>query len=310
MTKKQRLVIFIAAYQAESTLEGVLSRIPDTLFSEYECSILVVDDASQDRTVEVGHRYRRQHPELPLTVARNEFNQGYGGNQKVGYAHAIAENADVVALLHGDGQYAPEELPKLVAPVCCGATDAVFGSRMLRPGGALQGGMPLYKFIGNKLLTAVQNRLLGARLSEFHSGYRVYSVPLLKQLHFALNSNEFHFDSEIIIQILNAGGRILELPIPTHYGNEVCRVDGIKYAKDVMHVTLQNVAHRAGFLPQQRFNPLSASPRSDFKRSMPHGQPRPPVGVHEASPLPGVGARSDGVAPSRIGVFMLADHAR
>jgi glycosyltransferase involved in cell wall biosynthesis len=258
-----RVVIFIVAYQAERTLEAVLSRVPVALFSDYECSILVIDDASPDRTLEVGHRYQRRHPELPLTVLCNEFNRGYGGNQKVGYAHAIARNADAVALLHGDGQYAPEELPKLLAPVCRGEADAVFGSRMLEPLGALRGGMPLYKFLGNKLLTSMQNRLLGTGLSEFHSGYRVYSVPFLKRLRYQLNSDEFHFDSEIIIQILNAGGRILELPIATHYGNETCRVDGMKYARDVVRVTLENLAHRAGLVHQQRFDPARAGSSSE-----------------------------------------------
>jgi len=249
--------VFIVAYQAESTLKAVLERIPRQIFTDYECSILVVDDASEDRTLSVGREFQRAHPEIPLTVLRNEYNQGYGGNQKVGYTHAIAEGADAVALLHGDAQYAPEELPKLLAPVCSGAADAVFGSRMLERFGALRGGMPLYKYVGNKILSTVQNRLLGTKLSEFHSGYRVYSVPFLKRIHFKLNSNDFHFDSEIIIQILNAGGRITELPIPTYYGDEICRVNGLKYAKDVMHVTVQNVAHRAGVLHQRRFEPVA-----------------------------------------------------
>lgn len=253
--RKPRVIVFIVAYQAESTLKAVLDRIPATLFSEYECSILVVDDASADRTAEVGREYKQAHPEVPLTVLRNEYNQGYGGNQKVGYTYAIAEGADAVALLHGDAQYAPEELPKLLGPVCRGEADAVFGSRMLEPFAALRGGMPLYKYVGNRILSTTQNWLLRTKLSEFHSGYRVYSVPFLKRLNFKLNSNDFHFDSEIIIQLLNAGGRIEELPIPTYYGDEICRVNGMKYAKDVVRVTLQNVAHRAGILHQRRFDP-------------------------------------------------------
>ncbi|HWP04536.1 MAG TPA: bifunctional glycosyltransferase/class I SAM-dependent methyltransferase [Polyangiaceae bacterium] len=255
-SRKPRVVIFIVAYYAESTLKAVLERIPSSLFDDYDCSILVVDDASEDRTLEVGREYQREHPTIPLTVLRNEYNQGYGGNQKVGYTHAIAEGADAVALLHGDGQYAPEELPKLLAPICRGEADAVFGSRMMERFGALRGGMPLYKYVGNKILTTVQNQLLDSKLSEFHSGYRVYSVPFLNRLQFKLNSNDFHFDSEIIIQFLNAGGRIRELPIPTYYGDEICRVNGMKYAKDVVLVTLQNVAHKAGLLHQRRFDPV------------------------------------------------------
>ncbi len=253
--EKPRVVILVVAYYAEATLQAVLARIPRTLFEDYDCSILVVDDASEDRTLEVGREYKLAHPEVPLTVLRNEYNQGYGGNQKIGYTHAMAEGADAVALLHGSGQYAPEELPKLLAPVCNGEADAVFGSRMLERFGALKGGMPLYKFLGNRVLTKVQNILLRSEMSEFHSGYRVYSVQFLKRLQFKLNSNGFQFDSEIIIQLLNAGGRIVELPIPTYYGGDITRVNGLKYAKDVMHVTLQNVAHRSGFLFQRRFDP-------------------------------------------------------
>lgn len=255
--RKTRVVVLVVAYQAETTLEEVLSRIPASLFSEYQTSILVVDDASTDRTSEVAHGYQRRRADWPLTVLRNPSNLGYGGSQKVGYTRAISENADAVALLHGDAQYAPEDLSRLLAPVCRGEADAVFGSRMLEPFAALRGGMPLYKFIGNKILTGMQNCLLGTRLSEFHSGYRVYSVPFLKRLAFDANTNDFHFDSEIIIQCLNARGRILELPIPTHYGDELCRVDGMKYARNVLRVTLQNVAHRAGLRHQPRFEPVS-----------------------------------------------------
>src|SRR5262249_31375375 len=147
-----------------------------------------------------------------------------------------------------------EELPKLVTPLLEGDAKAVFGSRMMSRFGALKGGMPLYKFVGNKILTSVQNALLGTRLSEFHSGYRIYSVKALKRLPFQLNSNDFHFDTEIIIQFLNAGMRIVELPIPTFYGDEISRVNGMKYAKDVMVATARNALHRAGVLYQRRFD--------------------------------------------------------
>jgi 2-polyprenyl-3-methyl-5-hydroxy-6-metoxy-1,4-benzoquinol methylase len=157
--------------------------------------------------------------------------------------------------VHGDGQYAPEELPNLLQPLREGRADAVFGSRMLTRFGALQGGMPLYKFVGNKILTYVQNRMLGTRLSEFHSGYRIYAVKTLEAIPYRLNSNDFHFDTEIIIQLFNARMRIAELPIPTYYGNEICRVNGMKYAKDVFMATLRNVFHRTGLLYQRRFDP-------------------------------------------------------
>lgn len=253
---KPKVIIFIVAYFAESTLKQVLERIPAEVFETYDCEVLVVDDASDDRTMAVGREYQDAHPELRMTVLRNEYNQGYGGNQKVGYTYAIARRAHAVALLHGDGQYAPELLPTLLEPICRGQADAVFGSRMSTTLGAIKGGMPLYKYLGNRILTRAQNALLGSRLSEFHSGYRVYSVSFLEQLQFRLNSNDFHFDTEIIIQLMNAGARILELPIPTYYGDEICRVNGMKYAWDVMRVTMQNVAHRTGVLYQRRFDPI------------------------------------------------------
>jgi glycosyltransferase involved in cell wall biosynthesis len=253
--ERPRLLIFIVAYYAESTLRWVLDRVPSSLFEDFDCEILVVDDASKDRTFEVGSEYQREHASVRMTVLRNEYNQGYGGNQKVGYAYAISHGFDFVALVHGDGQYAPEELPRLLAPLTSGKADAVFGSRMLEAGQALKGGMPLYKYVGNRILTTVQNLLLGSKLSEFHSGYRIYSVPALTRIPFRLNSNDFHFDTEIIIQLMNAGSQIVELPIPTYYGDEICRVNGMKYAKDVVWATVQNLAHRSGVRYQRRFEP-------------------------------------------------------
>ncbi|HMK74143.1 MAG TPA: bifunctional glycosyltransferase/class I SAM-dependent methyltransferase [Myxococcaceae bacterium] len=251
---RPRLLVFVIAYQAEATLTAVLERIPRSVLEAWDTEILVVDDASADRTYAIGRAYQAAHPDLPLTVLRNAYNQGYGGNQKVGYAYAIARGFDVVAMVHGDGQYAPEELPRLLAPLGEGTADAVFGSRMMPPSGALRGGMPLYKFVGNRILTTLQNALLGTRLSEFHSGYRLYRVATLSTLPFALNSNDFHFDTEIILQLLNAGARIVELPIPTYYGDEISRVNGLAYAWNVVSATLQNALHRTGLLYQRRFD--------------------------------------------------------
>src|ERR1035438_7708817 len=200
---KPKLLVFIIAYYAEATLESVLERVPRSVFDQYECEILVVDDASEDRTFAIGRAYQRSHPEMRMTVLRNEYNQGYGGNQKVGYAYAIAQGFDFVAMVHGDGQYAPEELPRLLEPLRNNEADAVFGSRMMTRFGALKGGMPLYKFVGNNILITTQNALLGTKLSEFHSGYRIYSVKALAKIPFRLNSNDFHFDTEIIIQLLD-----------------------------------------------------------------------------------------------------------
>jgi glycosyltransferase involved in cell wall biosynthesis len=283
MSKRPRLLIFIIAYQAEATLRRVLERIPARVFDMLTCEILVVDDASKDRTFEIGCEYRDAHPEVPLTVLRNAFNQGYGGNQKVGYGYALANGFDFVAMVHGDGQYAPEELPKLIEPLMAGRADAVFGSRMLHRFGALKGGMPLYKFVGNKILTQFQNTLLGANLSEFHSGYRLYSVAALRKVPFHLNSNDFHFDTEIIIQLLNAKLRIVELPIPTYYGDEISRVNGMKYAKDVVVATTRNSLHRAGVLYQRRFDTQPKVPEYQPKLAYPsshkYAVDRVPAGV-------------------------------
>ncbi len=253
--RRQRLLIFVIAYHAETTLGSVLDRIPGEVFDHYDCEVLVVDDASTDRTFEIGRQYRDEHPEVPLTVLRNRYNQGYGGNQKIGYAYAISSGFDLVAMVHGDGQYAPEELPRLLEPLANDEADAVMGSRMMTPGAARAGGMPLYKFVGNKILTRIQNALLGTSLSEFHSGYRIYSTAALQRLHYEINSNDFHFDTEIIIQLLNADLRVLELPIPTYYGDEISRVNGIAYAANVVLVTLKNWLHRSGLLYQRRLDP-------------------------------------------------------
>src|SRR4051812_30946105 len=214
---KPRLLVFVTAYYADSTLKSVLTRIPPSVFTDWDCEILVVDDASHDRTFEIGREYKEAHPEIRMTVLRNQYSQGYGGNQKVGYAFAISRGFDVVAMIHGTGQYAPEVLPYLLEPLRDGSADAVFGSRMMDRFGALKGGMPLYKFLGNKLLTAVQNRLMSTHLSEFHSGYRLYSVKTLASLPYRLSSNDFHFDTEIILQLLNGGARIVERPIPSYH---------------------------------------------------------------------------------------------
>ncbi|MDT7579925.1 MAG: hypothetical protein QOK35_1189, partial [Pseudonocardiales bacterium] len=254
--RRPRVLVFIVAYNAESTMTSVLERIPAQVFDDYDCEVLVVDDASADHTFERAQEFGHAHPEVRTTVLRNGRNQGYGGNQKVGYTYAIERGFDVVVLVHGDGQYAPEELPRLLAPLRDGQADAVFGSRMMTAFGALRGGMPPYKYVGNRLLTALQNALLRTHLSEFHSGYRAYSVPALRRIRFPLNSNDFHFDTEIIIQLLSAGQRIVELPIPTHYGDEICYVDGVRYAKDVTLTTFQMVAHGVGVFNQRRFEPL------------------------------------------------------
>lgn len=256
-SRRVRVLIFVVAYEAESTLDKVLERIPDSVFA-HDTEILVIDDASRDRTFEVGHR-SAQNTRHRTTVLYNRENQGYGGNQKLGYQYAIRRGFDVVVLLHGDGQYAPESIPELLAPLIDGSADAVFGSRMLVPGAARNGGMPLYKFVGNKILTSVQNWLLGSRLSEFHSGFRAYSVSALACIPFGYNANAFHFDTEIIIQLMVAGSRIVEVAIPTYYGNEICRVNGLKYAKDVVLTTIASRLHRLNIFYDRKFDVAGAT---------------------------------------------------
>ena len=253
--RKPRLLILIVAYNAEKTISRVLARVPHQLAEEYDVEVLVLDDSSQDRTFEQTRDAQREGAlPFPLHVLFNPVNQGYGGNQKIGYHFARERGFDFVALVHGDGQYAPECLPDLVRPLRDGRADAVFGSRMLEKGGARRGGMPLYKFVGNRILSRFQNRLLGASLSEFHSGYRVYSVAALARVPFELNTNDFHFDTEIIIQFVLSGLRIAERPIPTYYGDEICRVNGLKYAWDVTRAVLVARAQQLGLLYDRRFD--------------------------------------------------------
>lgn len=241
-----RIGILVVAYNASSTLERVLDRIPVELRPRI-AEVLVGDDHSHDNTYEVGIGYQRKATDLPLTVVRHPRNLGYGGNQKWGYRQAIARGWDVVVLLHGDGQYAPELLPEMVAPIESGGADAVLGSRMLMQGGARRGGMPLYKFAGNRILTRFENAVTGLGLSEWHSGYRAYSVEALKEIPFGRNSDGFDFDTEVILQLAEAGRRIVEIPIPTYYGDEVCYVNGVAYAWDVAKDVLRWRLQRAGF---------------------------------------------------------------
>jgi len=248
VTEDPRIGILIVAYNAEHTIGAVLDRIPEK-FKGRITEVIISDDFSHDATMEVALNYR-EHSDLPITYIRQPTNLGYGGNQKAGYQLAIEHGLDIVVLLHGDGQYAPEELPDLVQPLIEGQADAVFGSRMLTKGAALKGGMPLYKYAGNRILSTFENKVLGTTLSEFHSGYRAYSVQALAGIPFQENSNGFDFDTEIIIQLHDAKLRIVEVPIPTYYGDEICYVDGVAYAgavaKDVLAYRIQKLGFGDG----------------------------------------------------------------
>jgi 2-polyprenyl-3-methyl-5-hydroxy-6-metoxy-1,4-benzoquinol methylase len=229
----QRIGILVVAYNAVTTLSATLKRIPPEVWANIE-EVAVFDDASKDETFELAIGYKTLFDVEKLTVIRNVKNLGYGGNQLRGYRYFMDRGFDVVVMLHGDGQYAPEVLSDLYAPIVSGQADAVFGSRMMPDyGGPIAGGMPLYKYVGNKVLTGYANYFLGMNLTEFHSGYRAYSLHALRKLDFAHMTRDFHFDTQIIIKLHHQGLRIAEVPIPTYYGGEICYVNGFKYAKDV-----------------------------------------------------------------------------
>jgi glycosyltransferase involved in cell wall biosynthesis len=252
---KSRVLVFIVAYNAQTTISDVLTRIPKELSCKYDVEILVIDDASQDGTFETSETARSGGLlPFPLHVLFNPVNQGYGGNQKIGYHYAINNGFDFVALVHGDGQYAPECLPTLLEPLSQMRADAVFGSRMIQKGAALKGGMPMYKWLGNKVLSWFENRMLRTSLSEFHSGYRIYSIESLKKIPFDLNTNNFHFDTEVIVQLVLAGLRIKEVPIPTYYGDELCRVNGLEYAWNCAKAVTKARLQELGFFYDRRFD--------------------------------------------------------
>jgi len=258
--QEKKVALFIVAYNAEKHIEKTLARIPEwcrPLFAE----IYIIDDSSKDSTRPTALSAEKKLGLNNFSVMKTPDNQGYGGNQKIGYTYAIQRDYDIVILLHGDGQYPPEFIPNIVAAYADPEIDAVFGSRMMKHYSALQGGMPLYKWVGNQILTSIENFILGTNLSEFHSGYRSYRTSALKKIPFHLNSDDFHFDTDIIIQLALCKGRILEIPMPTHYGNEKCHVNGMKYAWNCFKSAIKSRLHRAGIF----FQPNFEMPRSESR---------------------------------------------
>jgi len=233
-----KIGILVVAYNAESTIESTLSRIPKDFVANIH-SILISDDKSKDLTSLKASNYARSS-ELPIEIVVQPINLGYGGNQKFGYSWAIRNGWEIVVLLHADGQYAPEFIAQIIDPLITNNADAVFGSRMINKKDALRGGMPKYKWIGNQILTFIQNKLTRQNFSEWHSGYRAYKVGALKDINLGSLSNGFRFDTQIILQLLAANKRIVEIPIPTFYGDEVSHVNGIEYAREIIWDTLRH----------------------------------------------------------------------
>lgn len=256
--------IFVVTYNAVNTLAQTLKRIPSVILDIVE-EIFVFDDASRDDTYLLAEGFKKVYGIDKMTVRLHSRNLGYGGNQKAGYLYAMEKKLEYVVLLHGDGQYAPEALPSLIRPILEKKVKVVFGSRMLFRGEARRGGMPLYKFIGNKVLSTYQNLMLGSALSEFHSGYRIYSLESLEKIPFAINSNDFHFDTEIIIQIHELGERIYEVPIPTYYGDEISYVSALKYGWNIFRTMISYKLHQWGLKEDIRFKIIDTAPVYQFK---------------------------------------------
>lgn len=253
MPAHKRIGIFVIAYNAVNKLDWTLDRIPEEVWNRVE-EVFLFDDCSTDNTYYAAIGYKQTKKLDKLTVHRNPHNLRYGGNQKAGYQYAIERGFDIVVMLHADGQYAPEALPQLLEPFENEEADMVFGSRMAKGGKPLAGGMPLYKYIGNRILTALENRIVGIHLSEFHSGYRLYSCEALKKIPFMLNSDEWHFDTDILIQFHEARLRIIERPIPTYYGDEICYVNGLAYAFNCVKTALRYRLHKSRLAYEPKYD--------------------------------------------------------
>lgn len=229
----RRLAIAIPAYNAAETLEGVFDRIPPEVVAR-TAHYVVVDDGSTDATAAVARRLRARFPALDLV--EHPQNRGYGGAAQSGLSRALALGADPVVWLHGDGQYAPESIPALLAPLEAGRADIVQGSRF-RGGGALQGGMPFYKYVANRGLTWMENRVFGLGLAEYHSGYMLYSRAALEAIPFqSFTPRGFVFDQEMLVAARILGLRVVDLPIPTRYAGERSYLRPIPYGLAVLRL--------------------------------------------------------------------------
>jgi glycosyltransferase involved in cell wall biosynthesis len=245
VTQRGRVVIVMPAYNAALTLEDTFRKIPAGYYDE----IVVVDDHSRDDTTELARR-------LNLKAIRHPHNVGYGGNQKTCYMEALRDGASIVVMLHPDGQYDPAIIPEMIRPIQEGRADMVLGSRMMVPGGAARGGMPLWKRIANRFLTTMENIALGRRFSECHTGYRAYSRHFLEIVPFLRNSNDFVFDTEVIFQAVQFDLPVVEVPISTRYFAEASSVGfrtGVVYGIGTLWTAVRFLLHRCGILDCAKF---------------------------------------------------------
>jgi glycosyltransferase involved in cell wall biosynthesis len=243
--RKPYVVIVMPAYNAAKTLEDTFRRIPEGYFDE----VIVVDDYSRDDTTELAKR-------LNLKAIRHPHNVGYGGNQKTCYMEALRDGADIVVMLHPDGQYDPAIIPEMIKPIQEGRADMVLGSRMMIPGGAARGGMPVWKQIANRFLTTAENLAMGRKFSECHTGYRAYSRKFLETVPFLRNSNGFVFDTEVIFQAVQFGLPVVEVPISTKYFADMSSVGfraGVVYGLGTLATAGRFLAHRAGVVSSEKF---------------------------------------------------------
>ena len=262
-----RFLIFVVAYEARKHITSVFERVPEDLFNRPDIHFLVSDDASSDGGPELLKAWLIDRSIHNVTILQSHVNQGYGGNQKIGFRVAIDAGFDYVILLHGDGQYSPERLPAFIQTCLDSKPDVLLGSRLHSRRSALRGGMPLYKLLGNRLLTRLQNRMTGWSLDEYHTGYRAYSTDFLERVPFETNTNRFHFDTEILLQAAHVDATVTEIPIATHYGDEVCRVPGLQYAWDVICATIQFKMHQVGMLCSLKLRNLSTGRYRDKTRA-------------------------------------------
>jgi glycosyltransferase involved in cell wall biosynthesis len=241
----EKIVIVMPAYNAARTLEDTFRAIPQGYYDE----IVVVDDHSRDETVEKARA-------LQLKAIRHPHNVGYGGNQKTCYMEALRDGATIVVMLHPDGQYDPAIIPEMIRPIREGRADMVLGSRMLVPGAAKRGGMPLWKRITNRVLTTLENLAMRRRFAECHTGYRAYSRRFLETVPFLRNSNGFVFDTEVIFQAVHFGLPVAEVPVASRYFDDASSVgfrQGVVYGLGTLWTALRFLLHRAGVVASEKF---------------------------------------------------------